>query len=210
MNVLPQQAKALGMRLQFRSAVGIIIPLWLAYTVLNTLYPSDAIAAVLGFIPGVLGIGSLFAAGLTSKECYLRVAPISRVGLALLAVLSFIEPLILLSGHWTGWNWISALVYAPASGISQDLFFRAALLPVLMGTFKKRSLLAVSLHSVLFALWHVRVFMEAPLGGAIGVMIVTFLGGMVWGWQVQRDGTVVYAMAHHTLLLIVQSMFAWG
>jgi hypothetical protein len=41
-------------------------------------------------------------------------------------------------------------------------------------------------------------------------MVVPFLGGLAWGWQVQRDQTVVWAMSAHILILIATSFFSWG
>lgn len=45
--------------------------------------------------------------------------------------------------------------------------------------------------------------------GAV-VAVVTFAAGCGRGWQVQRDGTVVWASAQHGLFLVVMSMFDWG
>jgi membrane protease YdiL (CAAX protease family) len=188
----------------------IILLIWLAYTILYTLHPSDALAALLELVPGVLAVTLLVVAGLPLQECYLRPAPISRTGLVLLAVSLLFMPCIWLTGRWTGWNGMAALVYAPASGIAQELFFRAALLPVLLVTFKQKPLLALLLHSLLFALWHVpNAYRTAPLWGVIGVVGVTFVCGLLWGKQVQRDRTVIWLMGYHSLLLIANSFFTW-
>jgi len=101
--------------------------------------------------------------------------------------------------------------YAPASGISQELFFRAALLPAIVVTFKKRPILALVLHSLLFGLWHIGpLFVGAPLWAVVAIKFVPFLSGIGWGWQVQRDKTVVWAMVQHTLIWIVGSPFAFN
>ncbi|MEW6226538.1 MAG: CPBP family intramembrane glutamic endopeptidase [Bacillota bacterium] len=198
--------------LKSRLAMGIVtILLWLAYTAIYTFPASEATAALIQFIPGILGIAIVIMAGLKREDCYLRAAQISRSGAAVLAAASVIFIPILATGRFTGWNWLSGLVYAPASGIAQELFFRATLLPAFMAIFKGKRWLALSLHSLLFALWHVPVaFMEAPLAGAMAVTVVTFLAGIAWGWQVQRDRTVVWAMAHHVLGLVIMSLFTWG
>jgi membrane protease YdiL (CAAX protease family) len=120
----------------------IILLVWLAYTV----------AAFLEFVPGLLAVTTLVMAGLSLQECHLRIAPISRTGLMLLTVSFLFMPFIVFTGRWIGWNWMAVLIYAPASGISQELFFRAALLPALTATFKARPFLAVLIHSLLFAL----------------------------------------------------------
>ena len=56
------------MPIKLRIAAGLVILLWLAYTALQTLFVmqhlSEALAAILGFIPGILGIGAFLAAGL--------------------------------------------------------------------------------------------------------------------------------------------------
>ena len=202
--------------IKLRIAAGIVILLWLAYAALQTLfvmqYLSEALAAILGFIPGILGVGALLAAGLSVRDCYLRVAPLSRTGLAVLAAVFFFAlAAILPFGVWTGWNWIAAFGYAPASGISQELFFRAALLPAIVVTFKKRPILALVLHSLLFGLWHIGpLFVGAPLWAVVAIMFVPFLSGIGWGWQVQRDKTVVWAMVQHSLIWIIGSPFSFN
>jgi membrane protease YdiL (CAAX protease family) len=197
--------------LSLHSAMWGVLLLWLVYTILYTLHPSDALAAFLEFVPGVLSIAVLLVAGFQRQECYLRFAKISRTGLALLVASFPFIPLILMTGHWTGWNWMAALLFAPMSGISQELFFRAALLPVLLVNFKMKPSLALLIHSLLFALWHIpRASLTAPLGGVIGVAVVTLISGWLWGKQVQRDRTVVWLMGYHSMLLIVNSFFTWG
>lgn len=196
--------------LSLRSAMWSILLIWLAYTILYTLHPSDLLAAVLEFIPGVLSVTTLVAAGLSLQECYLQMAPASRTGLLLLAASVLFMPFVWFTGRWTGWNGLATLVYAPASGISQELFFRSALLPVFLATFKRKQSLAIIVHSLFFALWHVpRAYMTAPPGGVIGVVAVTFACGLLWGKHVQHDRTVVWLMGYHSLLLIVNSFFTW-
>jgi hypothetical protein len=52
-------------------------------------------------------------------------------------------------------------------------------------------------------------FTTAPIAGAVAVILVTFIGGMIWGWQVQRDRTVAWAMGQNVLYLITMSLFVW-
>jgi len=197
--------------ISLQSAMWGILAIWLAYTILYTLHPSDTLAAFLEFVPGGLAVITLVAAGFSLEDCYLQMTLISKTGLMLLGASLLFMPFIYLTGHWTGWNWMAALIYAPASGISQELFFRAALLPVLLTTFKAKPTLALLIHSLLFALWHFpKVYMTAPLGGVIGVVGVTFMCGLLWGKQVQHDRTVVWLMGYHSLLLITNSFFTWG
>jgi membrane protease YdiL (CAAX protease family) len=77
-------------------------------------------------------------------NCFVVLAAIFIIGLAV--VLPF--------GEWQGWNWKAALLLAPASGVSQELFFRSALLPAMGLLFKGKTRMALVLHSVLFGLWH--------------------------------------------------------
>jgi len=113
-------------RLSLPAAAGIILCLWLIYTLLFTFNPGEPLMSILGFIPGVLGIVTLRAAGLTAEECNLRLAPVSRAGLGALAAVTLLLAPILLTGRWVGADWISVLVHPLASGVSQELFFRAA------------------------------------------------------------------------------------
>ena len=188
----------------------IILLLWAGYTTIFTFHPNDTISAIIEFIPGVIGIALLLTAGFTTEQCYLRLAPISKRGLLLLIVFTLALIPILMTGKWIGWSWLPGLIYAPASGISQELFFRSSLLPTVIYVFKEKRLVAVFIHAVLFTLWHVPLaIIQAPLPGAIAVTIVTFIGGVVWGWQVQRDKTVYWAMVQHVLYLMIMSLFIW-
>ena len=47
----------------------------------------------------------------------------------------------------------------------------------------------------------------APLPAAIAVALVTALAGLGWGWQVQHDRTVVWALTQHIVFLMVMSLF---
>jgi len=200
-----------GKRRRLGLATGIILVLWAIYTVVYTLPLDDALSAALEIIPGVLGLTVLtMGIGFKPGECYLRLGPISKKGLALLMSFFIVLIPILLTGRWVGWNWTAGLIYAPASGIAQELFFRASLLPITIRLFERSRLLAVAVQSALFAIWHVPLaFTTAPLTGAIAVVIVTFIGGMVWGWQVQHDRTVYWAMCQHIVYLILMSLFVW-
>ncbi|MBC8492654.1 MAG: CPBP family intramembrane metalloprotease [Chloroflexi bacterium] len=139
-------------------------------------------------------------------------APLSRQGLAMLAaVFVFALAAILPFGVWRGWDWIAAFVYAPASGIAQELFFRSALLPAILARFKKRATLALVLHAALFGLWHIGpLFLGTAAPIVVAIMLVPFLSGLGWGWQVNRDKTVVWAMIQHSLIWVVGAPFSFG
>lgn len=189
----------------------IILLLWIVYTAIYTFAPGGMLSAGLDLIPGIAGIIVLTTgAGFKIQECYLKPARISLQGLVLLLLFLLALIPILLTGHWVGWDWKAGLLYAPASGIAQELFFRASLLPFTMKVFRNNRLHGVLAHSALFVAWHMPIaFMKAPLSGAIGIILVTFGGGIVWGWQVQRDKTVCWAMGQHILYLMLMSLFVW-
>jgi membrane protease YdiL (CAAX protease family) len=191
-------------------ASSIVFILYIIFTVIHSLEIDEPIKSVLFFVPGLLGVSLLvFTSGLKLSDLFLRVAPISKAGLFSLAIFTpFLAP-ILLTGGYIGWNWISVLIYAPASGISQELFFRATLLPVFIKVFGGRPLLAIVLHSVLFAAWHLPPILMTNSSGVLPITLVTFLGGLAWGWQIYKDKTVIWAMAHHSLFLMAMALFEW-
>lgn len=190
--------------LPFPLAAGLVIALWAPYTALNTVFPGPVLTYALGLTLAGLALGALLLAGMGAAALYLRVAPPSVAGVIVLAALSLFVPIALLAGRGQPWNLLDDLVYAPASGIAQELYFRSALLPVLARLCGPRSRAALSLQALLFALWHVRAFRVAPVAPAIGVLAVTFVGGLCWGWQARRDRTIIYVAAQHALFLVVQ------
>jgi membrane protease YdiL (CAAX protease family) len=208
------QAKARRARLGRGAAVGIVILLWFVYTVLQTLSVVYKVAeiwsAIVGFVAGLLAVGVLLAAGLSTEDCYLRVRRLSWVGLVVLVAIAVVAlAAVLPFGAWQGWNWLAALVYAPASGIAQELFFRSALLPTMhLALRQERPGLALLLHALLFGLWHIApLFVGAPLWAVAAVMLVPFVCGIGWGWQVRRDRTVVWAMVQHSLIWVIGLQF---
>lgn len=197
-------------------AMAMVLLCWLAYTTLQTLTVMqrlpEPVYAIAGFLPGIVCVGVLLAMGYSREECYLRYKPLSRAGLAVLAaVFVFALSAVLPFGTWRGWDWTAAIVYAPTNGISQELFFRSALLPVALVTFPKHGGLALIAHSVLFGLWHIGpLLLGTPLPIAAAIMLVPFLSGLGWGWQVKRDGTVIWAMVQHSLIWVAASPFTFG
>jgi membrane protease YdiL (CAAX protease family) len=194
-------------------AVGVVILLWLGYTTLQTLSVmgrvDDPQVAFLSVLPGLLGVGILLAAGFSRADCYLQIGPLSRRGFAVLAaVFVFALAAILPAGVWQGWSWTAALVYAPASGIAQELFFRGALLPAVEWTLRRRPCLALLVHSALFGLWHIGpLFLGAPAWAVTAIMLVPFISGLGWGWQVRHDRTVLWAMVQHSLIWVIGLQF---
>jgi membrane protease YdiL (CAAX protease family) len=188
-----------------------IFLLWTAYTIIYTAPLNDALAAFIELLPGVFGIVILLVSGFNYRDLYLQKAPISRRGALTLSVFTLILVPVVLTGDWAGWHWLPFLVYAPVSGIAQELFFRAALLPLLIKIFKGKITYAIIAQAIFFTVWHIPLaFAQAPVAGAIAVVVVTFIGGIVWGWQVQHDKTVYWAMAQHIAYLMLMSLFSWG
>ncbi len=198
--------------LPFTVAILITLSMTVFYTVLDVLQPLEPFQSALAFIPGVIAVVALLGGGLSRVDLKLCFAPLSLAGgVVLAATMLLMLPILLSSSAFVGWRWLPALLYAPASGIAQELYFRSSLLPALEHAFQGRANTALIVHSALFVVFHVRTFVSVPsLPIAFVVAIVLFLGGCGWGWQVQRDGTVVWAMLQHSLFLAVMSMFTWG
>jgi hypothetical protein len=96
----------------------------------------------------------------------------------------------------------------PASGIAQVLYFRSALLPALERGLGQRDW-ALGISALMFSLFHAGMFTVAPVGAALAGLGVTFAVGIGWGWQVQQDRTVVWAMLHHSILQMILRLFVW-
>jgi len=208
----PVTQRAARHPISFPLALGITLMMALVYTVIDTIQLSEPLQSIASFIPAVTSLGLLTAAGLSQAELNLRVRHLSRAGLQVLAgVTLLLLPILASSTLWIGWRWLPALVYAPASGIAQELYFRSALLPALERQLAARKTWALLLHSVIFVGFHFRTFrLIGSAGPALVVAVVLFLAGCGWGWQVQRDRTVFWAQLQHSLFLVLMSMFAWG
>ncbi len=192
---------------------GTVLLMWLAYTLLFALYLQEPWPSILGFLPGVIGLMALLAMGSTLKDCYLRFARISLPGFIVYLGLFLLMIPVIATGLETGWagiNWLIVLVYAPASGIAQELYFRSALLPLLERIFAGQARFTRIINALLFALFHTGMFLVAPAWVAFSAMLVTFVTGLGWGWQVQRDQTVIWAMLHHSLLQVILRLFVWA
>ncbi|MCL4562164.1 MAG: CPBP family glutamic-type intramembrane protease [Chloroflexi bacterium] len=210
----PQVLKSARARLRLgHAAIGVLI-LWFGFTGLQTLTVlgqiGENLSAALALLPGILGVGVLAAAGFSNQDCFLQRRPLSKLGTAALALSFLLMAPVWATGQWTGWNPAGALVFAPGSAIAQELFFRAVLLPVFLALFKGRPAPALLLQALLFGLWHIApAFLGAPLWAVAAVMGVPFLAGLLWGWQVRRDGTVYWVTFYHALILIGNSFFSW-
>lgn len=204
--------KASRTRVLLLLAVAITLAMGVFYTAFDTLQPPEPGLSLLAFAPGGISLIALAAAGLPRTELNLRLAPISRPGLGALGATSvLLLPILGSSTGWTGWQWVPGLVYAPASGIAQELYFRSALLPALERVFGRRKTVALLVHAAIFVGFHYRTFKAIPaLAPGLLVAAVLFMAGCGWGWQVQRDRTVAWAMLQHSLFLVLMSMFEWA
>jgi hypothetical protein len=185
-----------------------VLFLWLAYIGLEALIFTGRVLpplnVALAFLPGLLGLAVILSAGFTARECYLQIAPLSRKGmLALLLTLPLLLPVYLagyLSGTWAGWNAANLLLYGPAGAITQVLFFRCVLLPVLLRMRKGHPTQAIILAALMHGLWHVGPLVQGYAWyQALPVMLVPFLVGIAWNWQVQHDRTILWVMILHIL-----------
>jgi membrane protease YdiL (CAAX protease family) len=193
-----------AIRLPDSLAAWIVVGLAAPYLLLNTLFPGPTLTYLLGMALALLAIGALVLAGATPHDLYLRLAPPSRQGAIILALMLVFIPGALLIGRMQPLGWLKDLVYAPASALSQELYFRAALLAALHRLCHGNTRRALLLQALLFALWHLRAFAVATVAQAIAILALTFLAGLLWGWHVRRDRTILYSALQHTLFLIVQ------
>ena len=199
-------------RIPFTVALFITLIMGIAITVLDVFQPTEPALSILAFAPGVISIASLSVSGLGRAELNLVLARASLSGLIVLAAITLLLlPILGSSTGWTGWHWSPGLVYAPASGIAQEIYFRASLLPALERAVHGKRVVAILLHAVIFVGYHFRTFRSVPsLPIAILVAVVLFVAGCGWAWQVQRDRTVVWAIGQHILFLMLISMFEWA
>jgi hypothetical protein len=199
-------------RWPFAAAFVLAFATAVAYTALDVMQPCEPLQSVLALLLGTVACAGLFASGLSGADLRLRLAPLSIAGAGALAATTLLMlPILTSSTGFVGWRWLPALVYAPASGVAQELCFRSALLPALERALPGKRGVALIIHSVLFVAFHLRTFAALPsVWIGLVVAVVIFLAGCGWGWQVQRDRTVVWAVVQHSFLLAVMSMFAWG
>ncbi|HKB49368.1 MAG TPA: hypothetical protein VKC57_16795, partial [Ktedonobacterales bacterium] len=103
-------------------AAWVVIAMWAPYALLNTLLPDPLLSYGLGLLIALVALGLLWSAGISPRACFLAVAPPSRQGLVLLALLSAFIPAVLLLGRGQTFSWRDDLVYAPASALGQELY----------------------------------------------------------------------------------------
>jgi hypothetical protein len=198
-------------RLSFSFALAITLAMAIVYTVHDTLQMREPFFSLVSFLPGVLSIGALLASGFTREACGLTVHPFSISGIAALALAFLLLVPILLSGTSVRWDPLAPLVYAPASGFAQELYFRSALLPALVKRWGGHRWPALVLHGLIFVAYHWRTFSSiGAIGPSVAVGMVLFLAGLAWGWESQRDRTVLWTVVQHSIFLAAMSLYTWG
>ena len=210
--VRTMQTRTEGKKLSIQLSSSITLLLWGVYTVFQIIFLDQPFVDLIGLLAGILAITILLTSGLSLTDCHLRVASISKkAGWLYVAIFLLWVGVVLPTGGKPHWDWQSILIFAPATAIAQEIFFRSALLPALLHSLKGKFGWALFIHSILFAIWHMGVFTtNAPPAAATAVVLVPFLISFAWGWQVHRDRTVLWAILHHTLLQMVMRMFTWG
>ncbi len=195
----------------FPVAIAVTLAMAVVYTAIDMLQFPEPLQSLLSFIPGGVSLIALSNAGLARGDLYLRLAPISRPGLAALAAATLLLlPILGSNTGWIGFQLLPTLVFAPASGVAQELFFRSSLLPGLERAFGNKRM-ALLVQAAIFVGFHFRTFRAMGTSPIILItVVVLFLAGCAWGWQVQRDRTVAWAMVQHSLFLMLMSMFAWA
>lgn len=192
--------------------IGVLGVLFVAFTWIELTQPPEPRYAALSMLIAVLAVLVLRVGGWSAVDLRLSVRRLSRRGgLLLLAATTLMLPILGSTTGFVGWQWLPALVYAPASGMAQELFFRASVLPALERVMPGRRRAPLLIHSAVFVAWHLRTFTLLPsLPVGLVVATVLFLAGMAWGGQVRHDGTVVWSIAQHSVFLAIMSMFAWA
>lgn len=185
-------------------AAWFVVVLWVPYLVVNTLFLGPVFTYSAGLLLAALALGVLLFAGETPRTLYLRLALPSRVGLLILLLLLVFIPGALLLGRGQPFISVYDLLYALASAVGQELYFRAALLVALTRLFEGQTRLAIVMQAALFAIWHARAFLVVAPLAALGALLLVFVAGLLWGAQVSRDRTILWSAAEHTLFLIVQ------
>jgi membrane protease YdiL (CAAX protease family) len=212
-DVVADTAEArLGSVTKLPFALVIMSLLVAAYTYLEFVQPPEPWYSMLSLVVAFAAILLLRASGFSRRDQRLQFAPLSRAGaLLLLAATALMLPILGSSTGFVGWRWLPALLYAPASGITQELFFRGSVLPVLERALPGRRAIALLCHTLVFVAWHLRTFTLLPsLPVALVVATVLSLAGIAWGRQAQRDETVVWGITQHSLFLVVMSVFDWA
>jgi hypothetical protein len=196
-----------------RATLLVVLVLWAAYTAVQTMlvlgHLDEAISTVVGLLLGVVALRWLGHQGWSRADRFLRFGRLSWPGALALGWLVVLWPFVLATGEWVGWDPGRAALQG-LGGVSQELFFRAALLPVLLVWLGGRRWPALLGHTLLFTIWHAGALLVTPpemLGGAVAILVVSFLAGLAWGWQTLHDRTIVWVLVHHALLWIVGSMF---
>ncbi len=187
-----------------------IVALVVPYVFLNLLALEPFVRYAAGLVLAHAALGILVWAGLPrvparGRALSLRCRSILRAGFTTVTVVlgavlvAMLLAVLLHRGRPIDWIWVG--LYAPASALAQELYFRGWLLAALDELWPDAPDMAVALQAGLFALWHVRAFLEAA--GVMAMLFVagTFVAGLMWGLLVRRQGSLASSIVTHTLAL---------
>lgn len=101
------------------------------------------------------------------------------------------------SGEPAGTILLRVAVLVPLGTVlSEELAFRGVLLALAGRVLPPRS--AVALGAAVFGLWHIRSAQVPGSGaGVIGVVVLTTIGGLLFGWLRHRSGSLLAPMGLH-------------
>ncbi len=192
-----------------KKSLMVLAVLYFAMVILYSLEIDGVFGVLIEGIPGVIGVLYFLSSNFSKSEIFLQFRKISKKGIAVLMIFYLFLAPILLAGRIVGFSPLGFFVIAPISALGQELFFRSTLLVGLSKTLKNKKF-ALLIHAFLFSLWHIPVVVKhAPVPGIVSVAIVTFVGGLIWGWQVMRDKTIFWVVLQHTSYLMLMSLFVW-
>jgi hypothetical protein len=148
-----------------RPVIVALLGLFVAATAVQTLAVVERISELagtaLGLAIGAVAVGMLLRSHWTAADCYLGPGRLSLRGALALAWLLVLWPFVLATGEWVGWDTARALTQA-LGGVAQELYFRAALLPLLVVLLSGRRWTALLLHAALFTVWHGGALLVTP------------------------------------------------
>ncbi len=192
-----------------RIAVPLVLLLLVPYTAYFWASPTGLGSTILGFLPGLIGIGLLLGSGFQTPDLYLRPGHLSRRGgLALAAVFPLLA-VIVASGTWSGWDRAHPLESA-LGGVAQELYFRASVLPAMLWLLRGRLRSALVGHGMLSVAWHARMFTQSGLVLGVVIFLVLLIAQLAWGYAANHDRTVVWVTLQHMAFLVAMSPFTWG
>jgi len=206
--VLP--SKASENRSLFVISITVTFAMVILYIVLDILQPAEPLLSLLAFVPGVISIVALRAAGLSNDQLYLRPARISLAGLGGLAVTTVLLLPFLAQAHpgsaGSGCLLWSTRPHRDRAGTLLSVFAAPGVGTSVQG--QKGIGTACSLSDIYrFPLPDLSSHWITP--PILIVAFVLFLPDAVGDGRSRRSHSGM-AMLQHSLFLVLMSMFGWG